>query len=195
MEARQLTEKGAERKRLLLELATGRFAENGFHRTSVAEIVDGVGVGKGVFYWYFASKDDLLREILRDALFNLRAAQATAIAKANDPLQKIEAGIRATMEWSAKHPEILKIVMFAWSEENFAGAMRRGREIMVSDTAQLIQQAIDLGQIIDGNAFMMATALRGITDELSREYALVGSAQPSDLIDTAVRVGLNGLQG
>lgn len=195
MEARQLTEKGAERKRRLLAFAATRFADNGYHPTSVAEIVDGVGVGKGVFYWYFASKDDLLREILRESLFDLRATQATAIAKANDPLQKIEAGVRATMKWSATRPEILRIVMFAWSEENFADAMRRGRDIMVADTAQLIQQAIDLGQIIDGDAAMMATSLRGITDELSREYALSDAQQLDHVIETAVRIALRGLQG
>jgi AcrR family transcriptional regulator len=28
------------------------FASEGFHATSVAKLVDGLGVGKGVFYWY-----------------------------------------------------------------------------------------------------------------------------------------------
>ena len=50
-----------------MAFATRRFAENGFHPTSVSDIVDGIGVGKGVFYWYFPSKDDLLLEILRQA--------------------------------------------------------------------------------------------------------------------------------
>ena len=50
---RRLTSRGKERRRQLMDHATGLFADNGYHPTSVAEIVQGLGVGKGVFYWYF----------------------------------------------------------------------------------------------------------------------------------------------
>ncbi|WP_203983400.1 TetR/AcrR family transcriptional regulator [Sphaerisporangium rufum] len=43
--------------------ATRLFAEKGFEGTSVQEIVSAAGVTKGAMYHYFASKDDLLREI------------------------------------------------------------------------------------------------------------------------------------
>ena len=64
---RQLTPRGKQRRHELMAYAATRFAEGGFHPTSVAEIVGGLGVGKGVFYWYFDSKDQLFIEILRDA--------------------------------------------------------------------------------------------------------------------------------
>ena len=54
-----------------MDHAAHRFAANGYHPTSVAEIVDGMGVGKGVFYWYFSSKEELFGEILRDAQHDL----------------------------------------------------------------------------------------------------------------------------
>ena len=47
---RKLTPRGRDRRQSLIAYATKRFAENGYHPTSVADIVDGVGVGKGVFY-------------------------------------------------------------------------------------------------------------------------------------------------
>ena len=59
--------------------AASRFAENGYHPTSVAEIVQGIGVGKGVFYWYFPSKDALVVEVLTSALSDLRATQREAL--------------------------------------------------------------------------------------------------------------------
>ncbi|MEL6983344.1 MAG: TetR family transcriptional regulator, partial [Actinomycetota bacterium] len=111
-EKRQLTRRGRERRDNLLAYATARFAENGFHPTSVAEIVNGVGVGKGVFYWYFESKDQLLIEILREALRDLRQTQAAAMADVDDPLTKLEAGIRASIQWSAGHTDITQLAMF-----------------------------------------------------------------------------------
>ncbi|MDF3290385.1 TetR/AcrR family transcriptional regulator [Streptomyces silvisoli] len=49
-------------QRLLAE-ATRLFADRGFDRTSVQEIVEAAGVTKGALYHYFGSKDDLLHEV------------------------------------------------------------------------------------------------------------------------------------
>src|SRR5947208_2112163 len=102
--SRRLTTRGKQRRRQLLEFATTRFAENGYHPTSVAEIVQGLGVGKGVFYWYFDSKEQLFLEILREAQQDMRRTQQQAIGEATDPIVRMELGMRATMRWSAEHP-------------------------------------------------------------------------------------------
>ncbi len=47
----------------LVEVALELFAEKGFERTSVQDVVAAAGVTKGAMYHYFASKDDLLAEI------------------------------------------------------------------------------------------------------------------------------------
>jgi len=47
----------------LLAAATRLFAERGYDRTSVQDIVESAGVTKGALYHYFGSKDDLLHEI------------------------------------------------------------------------------------------------------------------------------------
>ncbi len=194
-EKRRLTRRGQERRKRLLAYATAQFASNGFHHTSVADIVDGVGVGKGVFYWYFESKDELLIEILRESLRDLRTTQAAAIAHADDPLARLEAGIRASLGWSANNPEIIRLVMFGWSEEQFAEPLRRGRDIVIADSARLIEQAADLGQIMDGNPVMMALAVRAVIDSLAQEYALANGDVDPEMVETAVRVCLRGLQG
>jgi len=40
---RKLTQRGEERRKQLMAYATARFAQNGFHPTSVAEITEGLG--------------------------------------------------------------------------------------------------------------------------------------------------------
>lgn len=194
-EERRLTRRGQERRDKLLAYATEQFAKNGFHPTSVSDIVDGVGVGKGVFYWYFESKDELLVEILRESLRDLRTTQSAAIADAKDPLQRLEAGIRASLQWSANNPDIIRLVMFGWSEENFAQVLRKGRDIVIADSARLIEQAADLGQIMGGDAVMMALAVRAVIDSLSQEYALTNGAVDPEVVETAVRICLRGLRG
>ncbi|TWP48210.1 TetR/AcrR family transcriptional regulator [Lentzea tibetensis] len=47
----------------LIDAATRLFADKGFDRVAVQEIVQSAGVTKGAMYHYFGSKDDLLHEI------------------------------------------------------------------------------------------------------------------------------------
>lgn len=56
-------EQHAEVPRRLLAVATRLFAEKGFERTSVQEVVELAGVTKGALYHYFDSKDELLHEV------------------------------------------------------------------------------------------------------------------------------------
>ena len=200
--SRRLTTRGQERRDELLTYATRSFAANGFHPTSVSDIVNGVGVGKGVFYWYFPSKDDLLLEILRQALLDLRRCQQDALDGATDPLTRLERGIRASLRWSADNPDIIRLVSFAETEQHFARALAKGRAIAIADTARHVQDAIAAGQVAPGDATLLATAIRGVTDELARELALrrdhPAGTRPDDddpVVATAVRLCLHGLIG
>ena len=192
---RKLTPRGEDRRQELLDYATRRFAENGFHPTSVSDIVDGIGVGKGVFYWYFPSKDELLLEILRTSLYSLRRTQREAIGAEADPLVRLELGIRASLLWYRENPDTLRVTMFCWTEELFASALRKGRRVSVADTARHVTDAIELGLIPDGDVNLMATAILGIIDELGRSAILGSKKIDEEMIEFAVSMCLSGIRG
>ncbi len=48
----------------ILEAALELFGTRGFNATSISEIGKAAGISKGLMYHYFASKDDLLREMI-----------------------------------------------------------------------------------------------------------------------------------
>ena len=96
---RRLTQRGRDRREQLIVCAARLFAERGYHPTSVSDIVEALGVGKGVFYWYFASKEELLTELLKSANHELRKRQQQAIGDEADPVRRIELGIRASLAW------------------------------------------------------------------------------------------------
>jgi AcrR family transcriptional regulator len=190
---RKLTSRGQERRDELVRAAIEKFSEQGYHPTSVAEIVDQVGVGKGVFYWYFASKEDLLQEILKDILLEIRRHQQAVIRDEPNPLHRIELGIRASLNWLADNPEVIRLVDFARTEDTFAGELRRGREISTGDTQRHLQEAMDQGLIETGDTRAMAIAIRGITDEVSRVSADTGEPVPADSVVNMVVHGVIGL--
>ena len=192
---RRLTQRGEQRRQQLIDFATQRFAENGYHPTSVAEIVTGIGVGKGVFYWYFDSKEQLFQEILREAQRDLRRRQQRAIADHAEPIERIEQGIRASMRWSAENRHLFVLFQFAATEERFAPAMRKGEQVAVADAAKHVQAAMAEGQIPDADHLLLANAMLGVASHLARVYIHEQGRSGDEIADAAVDFCLRGILG
>jgi TetR/AcrR family transcriptional regulator, fatty acid metabolism regulator protein len=50
-------------KEAIIQESIKLFLANGFRGTSVKEITEAVGIGRGTLYWYFKSKDEILLSI------------------------------------------------------------------------------------------------------------------------------------
>jgi AcrR family transcriptional regulator len=193
--ARRLTQRGKDRRDQLMAYATERFAEQGYHPTSVSEIVSGLGVGKGVFYWYFDSKEQLFLEILRDAQTDLRRRQQQVIADEEDPIRRIELGIRASMAWSEAHRDHNKLIQFAATEAAFAGALQRGQDIAVADVVKHVKEAMAEGRIRDTDPDLLAHAMVGVAGHLTRTFIYERGEPAEAVADAVVAFCLHGLLG
>ena len=192
---RKLTPRGRERRRQLMDYAARRFASNGYHPTSVAEIVDGIGAGKGVFYWYFSSKEELFGEIMRDAQHDLRRRQQAAIVDEPDPVARITLGIRASLEWLSEHRHLATLFEFAVSEERFRPMLKRGQDVAVADLARHVTHAIGAGRVVDTDPLVLTHAILGVTNQLARAFVLGRGDPPDEVADAAAAFCLGGLLG
>jgi AcrR family transcriptional regulator len=192
---RRLTQRGKDRRRQLMDFASLRFAENGYHPTSVAEIVQGMGVGKGVFYWYFSSKEELFLEILREAQTDLRRRQQHEIVDTDDPVKRIENGIRASMVWLSEHRHLIGLFQFAASEERFAPALRRGQEVAVADVVRHVKEGIVAGRIGDADPQILSHAILGVTNHLARVFIFERNEPADNVADAAISFCREGLLG
>jgi AcrR family transcriptional regulator len=153
-----------------------------------------MGVGKGVFYWYFDSKDQLFLEILRDAQQELRRAQQHAIADETDPMRRIELGIRTSMLWFSENRHLVNLFQFAATEERFAPVLRRGQEVALADAVKHVKDGIVSGEIRDGEPEVLAHAMLGVINHLVRELIFVRNEPPDDVADAAVAFCVGGLR-
>ena len=60
----RVVKKPEERRAEMIAAASKLFAQQGFVRTSMAEIVSAVDVAKGLFYYYFTTKDDMVKAVV-----------------------------------------------------------------------------------------------------------------------------------
>jgi AcrR family transcriptional regulator len=176
-----------------MEFAAELFARQGYHTTSIADVVGGLGVGKGVFYWYFPSKEALFAEILRAAYTDLRRSQQAQIGDELDPVRRIELGIRASVMWFDTHRPTINLLHLAATDEHFASIVRECHEVAIADTTRHIKDAIADGQIADDDPELMAQALVGATERLARVYLLDRNEDPAFVADAAVAFNLRAL--
>jgi len=192
---RKLTQRGRDRREQLMERAARLFADQGYHPTSVSEVVESLGVGKGVFYWYFDSKEDLFKEILSSAQHDLRRRQQAAIGEEPDPLRRIELGMRASMTWFAENRHLFNLFGFAATEERFRPVLRQNEEVAVADVVRHLKDAMAEGHIPDGDPAVLAHALIGAGRHLARTYLYEANEPAEEVADAAVGFTLYGLSG
>ena len=161
MTQRKLTKRGSQRREQVLEAAARLFAEQSYHGTAVGDICDELGVGKGVFYWYFPSKEALFSELLQSTLLRLRRSQNAAIEGIDDPVERIERGITSSIEFFRSNPGLLSLIRTAARYDEFSGFVEKGQEIIAADTAVHIKEGMATGSIRQGDPELMAHGILG----------------------------------
>ena len=86
----RVVKKPEERRAEMVTAAARLFAQQGFVRTSVAEIVSAVDVAKGLFYYYFTTKDDMVKAVVEGYCSYLGAYAESIAAGEGTAMQKFE---------------------------------------------------------------------------------------------------------
>jgi AcrR family transcriptional regulator len=81
----------AERRLALLKAAFRVVAEKGFSEVTLDDIAAKAGVSKGITLYYFASKDDLFRQLFAWLIDSIQARMRDAVDSAEDPIEKVRA--------------------------------------------------------------------------------------------------------
>jgi len=83
--ARGAEESTADRRARILDAAETRFAEDGFDATGTAAIADEARVPKGLVFYYFPRKVDILRALLDERLPRAPLCDAGDVVRRGDP--------------------------------------------------------------------------------------------------------------
>jgi len=95
----------------ILQAALQVFAEKGYHRAAVDDIVHASGTSKGAVYHHFPNKEALFLALVDEFSARLAAAIAEAIAGSHGALAKVEAALRAGLETFAGDQQLARILL------------------------------------------------------------------------------------
>jgi AcrR family transcriptional regulator len=164
---RRHTEHGRERKQQLVDAAAELFAANGYAATRIQDICRRAGVAKGLFYWYFPTKQELFAELVRSMRLRLRKAQAAAMDPDADPLTRIRQGTEASVVFMAEHRSYFALLDVERADDEVAGVLRAGSDVYADDVIRLVKEAQRLQLVPDGDARLYATGVLGAVSSFS----------------------------
>jgi TetR/AcrR family transcriptional regulator, fatty acid metabolism regulator protein len=100
-----------DRREAILQAAVRVFARRGFHACRVSDVAEEAGVGYGLVYHYFASKDEVLDTLFLERWNVMLDAIKTADAEPVGAREKLAAITSFILESYRHDPELMKVII------------------------------------------------------------------------------------
>lgn len=186
-EDRRHTEHGRERKQQLVDAAAELFAANGYAATRVQDICRQAGVAKGLFYWYFPTKQELFAELVRSMRLRLRKAQAAAMDPAEDALVRLREGTEASVRFQIEHAGYFSLLDVERADAGHGELWREGGDVYLRDVLALVREA-QAAELIDPGepAAALAHGVLGAVSSLTHAWRSGRIDLPADELATFV---------
>jgi AcrR family transcriptional regulator len=154
-----------QRRAQLLEVARDRFADLGFHATSMDEIAEAAGVTKPVLYQHFPSKRALYCELLDDTGRQLLERIAES-AGTQSGRAAVESGFRAYFEFAATNRQGFRLLLqtAVQDDDDFSRAVTAIVQSIIDSIAVLLADIFDEEQ-----RMVLAAAIFGMAESVSRQ--------------------------
>lgn len=188
----------AARRRQLLDVALGEFAERGYSGVSMDQVAEAAGVTKPVLYQHFTSKRALYLELVADVADRLESAVVKATADAAGPRQQVEAGFRVYFRFVTEHRDAFRLLFTADSrrDRDLTEAVLRVEETFAQSVATLIE----VEGLADEDRLLLARGIVGIAEVTSRHSLASATADPdpdalAHRVANLAWAGLRGIRG
>jgi TetR/AcrR family transcriptional regulator len=155
----------------ILETSLDLFGSRGVDAVSLDEIARAVGVRKQTVLYWFESKDVLVDEVLAVAATELVVVIDAALRAApDDPLDRIDAVVRAVFRPAVRRPALLGLIReVSRLESEQAARLRERLQSLVDRAVGYLEVEMDAGRLRRGDPGLIAAlgyaTLTGIATE------------------------------
>jgi AcrR family transcriptional regulator len=191
---------GTARRAQIVAAAIETIAEAGYGQASLARIAQRIGISKGVLVYHFDSKEDLVKEVIREVLAKAGDYMVPRIAAASGGQEKLRAYIDSNIGFMGEHRSyMIAITEIARGSRDLSGNRTFDASSLEAGTAALAELLAAFqasGEFrTDFNPRVMAETIRASIDAVPRRMAATPDLdvdlyrrELADLFDAATRV-------
>jgi AcrR family transcriptional regulator len=152
-------------KEQILKVAEELFAQKGFAGVRTHEIAERAQVNKALIYYYFESKEQLLREVLQKILFDLISLSNDILARKLSAAERLEQFYRGFFYYCARHKNFSRLTTMDLGSEG--GSLRNLFENffrpLFERGVRFIDQAVERKELQSVNARQLLITIYGMT--------------------------------
>jgi AcrR family transcriptional regulator len=182
-------------KELILEAAAQIIRQKGFHATSMQDIAAAVSLQKASLYHHVTSKQDILLDLLDQALDMLTDRLLLVIQQDLPADEKLRQAMESFIQILAEHSDLVSVLLL---EHRSLDAEFQSRHIARRDRFEklwrdLIQEGIDTGKFSAYDPALTARALLGVMNWTITWYRSSGPLPVQAITDHMANLFINGL--
>lgn len=178
------------RARMYRELlfATGEveFGANGFTGTTMQQIASAAGVSLKTLYAYYPSKSALYEEVMQVRASAFVEAVSRGLESADDPVERIEGGVRAYVEFLFEHEQWLQIHLrdrVSWSLRPRSTAAAAEWKRGLGDFSKALTEGMDRGLFYREDALELAAVCQGLMQQHMARALNAGERDPELVVE------------
>ncbi|MFC8721717.1 TetR family transcriptional regulator [Kitasatospora sp. NPDC057198] len=181
----------------IIEAARAQFSEQGYGATSIRDIAQRAGVSLSALYYYYKGKQELLVAILDDGLDAYFGACEEALAAAGeDPAERLEALVAATVRFRAGHPVKSSIVLTEGRslEPEHLARYRENEERGTRQFREVIEQGVADGTFLTPYPDDARRAVIAMCNAIAQWYRPEGPLPVEELVQRYVSLALTAVE-
>ncbi|GHB27617.1 TetR family transcriptional regulator [Streptomyces viridiviolaceus] len=188
------------RRRQILDGAARCFARNGFHATSMQDVLKEVDLSAGAVYRYFSGKEELIQATVTEVLDSVQAMYERAALESPPPAPDVLIARTLTHMTREQSPMLdngewafPRLMIQVWSEtlrnEELSALLRERFAKVRAAWAKVVVRYQETGMMRDdSDPDAVARTLMAVVQGFGVQYALFGSIPPETL-----QAGMRGL--
>lgn len=146
-EGTRLERRKARTRAAILSAASTLFQKQGFEETSIQQIAELADTGVGTLYGYFASKDDLLREVLRTHSAEAVERYRTGLPKETPALEKLTRALEIFAQYIQDNRRLLVAAFYVSTRDGRVN--EEGNQWLMRAYTELLREGIERGEFKD----------------------------------------------
>jgi len=182
------------RRNQILEAAASLFASKGYHGATLDDIAEQLGVTKASIYYYFSSKEQLLKKICFKMQSEMNSNVGALVLSDMSPADKLRTFIKAQLTFVSTNKDISKVV---FDEAEALGKIAYKRiyhqsklgEMFVQD---IIAEGVDKGCFAIDDVKMASFLILAACHWVYKWYRPDGRLKPDEIADRFVNILENG---
>jgi AcrR family transcriptional regulator len=194
----RIRSKAIEKRQRILDATASILVATGSTEFPLQDVANAVGIYTASIYYYFDSREELIREVLLSSItqFHAQLSQSVAALPADGtPLDRLREAIRATVRINASMDDYKRAYAFVLGQPGrlLDDPIRAQRTEIRRLWSKLLKEAKDAGQIgRDVDIDILRYVLTGATQWVSYWFKPEGPLSPDQVADAFADLLLNG---